>query len=262
MRSPDPRTDPPATLQLRVTTSHADRLLRYLLAWEASLVVLYLLVHNTLSLPWGPLYYLLDLDLETSLPTWFSALQLAAVAVVFAVAAARNARPDVLSGRWLVLASVGFTYLSADEAAMIHEQLAVYVARLGPDWIRLYQGERGGWLYLYGPAILVVALLALPVLLRLWRNLRRPAAWMFGGAAAYVVGALGVQILMFEVIEPWEARFPTTLAIAAEEFLEMAGVTLVLYGALLLALSLTPTPQPTERRDDAAAPPAGAARTP
>jgi hypothetical protein len=69
---------------------------------------------------------LVDLDLEYTVPAWFSALQLATIGVVCLVAfeAERRtmAKRPTLYWAWLPLA-IGFMYLGADEMLALHERV-------------------------------------------------------------------------------------------------------------------------------------------
>ena len=73
--------------------------------------------------PWQKLNLFLDLDHEGNLPAWFSSLQWAAVAALFAyVAYEANRRKHRASTALLLLAGL-FLFLSMDEASSVHERL-------------------------------------------------------------------------------------------------------------------------------------------
>lgn len=164
-------------------------------------------------------------DLETNVPTWWSAMLLLASGAVAALQAAFSRR--ALDRRWLdwlTLAAL-FVALAADEAASLHELLQKPVRSLlgSESWIRY-------------PLIVPGTLFAIVLAFRFRRFLRTlgPTQRRLAIAAAvFAAGALG-----FETAGGWfapEAIGPnaTYLALTTiEEALEMTGATLALLALL------------------------------
>lgn len=181
------------------------------------------------------IYGIFDLNAEGAAPAWFSSMLWAGAAALAArcgLAAAQSRRD---TARWMVLAAL-FLFLSADEAASIHEVVGLFLERgvsgSGPFYYV--------WVW-YGIAlVLVVGLLFFRFVMRLPARTRRA---VFAAAAVYCAGALGVEMLGAAVEDRTLSGFPLgadwSQAIAVEEGLEMLGVILLI-GGLLDFLALAP----------------------
>ena len=169
----------------------------------------------------------LDLGHEPSLPQLYSSMLLAVSSVLLAVVAVTRSGCG-LFGRdrwpWWVL-SMGFAYLSIDEAIIIHEMLNSVLG----------QGTIGGvlnfpWVLVGGIVVLLVALSLVPFLLRLDARTRN---YFLASGAMYVGGAIGLELVESVIFETSGiASTEMTLAIAVEEGLEMLGVSLFIYALL------------------------------
>lgn len=180
---------------------------------------------------------------EGNLGTWFSSMQFAALgAVLFGLW--RLDRRDRSAGSflWLPLAAGAF-FLSADEAAMLHEQagsLALSAAAHAAQGSLLQRSSQDYASFYMSLVYLPVALPAAFVVVRfLWTRLGpyRHLPWL--GVALFFLGAV--------VLDAWEARkvevAPRLSHLAMqpmglpflEEMLEMLGVTVVLAACLLHA---------------------------
>lgn len=177
-------------------------------------------VHNTY---WAKqLSEFFNVSYEANLPSWYSAFLLLCAAVLSAVIA-RRAQQD--RRQWTALALL-FFYLTLDEAAVIHEMLTTPLR----ESLHL-----GGYLYfswvLVGlPLALIVALLFLPFVRRMPAHTRRSllAAGLVYLSGAVLVDAIGANL--------WAANDGVSLLYWAvgtlEEFLEMQGVIIAIYGLL------------------------------
>ena len=215
------------------TPTGAVHLLGGLLAVEVVLIVVY--VCTRLVVPsWGVLGSLFNVGLDQSLPSWFSTVQLAALGGVFVLAAVANQPGSgVPTGLLLVLAAVG-CFLSADEGAGIHERITTAMSDAELDWL-LFEGGHGGWVVVYAVLGALAAVVAFRWLRVLWSTVRREAVLGAIGLAVYLTGAVGVEVLGYET-ESGPTGTLDVARIAAEELMEMAGASLLLYAALLLAL--------------------------
>ena len=174
------------------------------------------------------LYQLFNLDEESSVPVWFSAMALVAAAALLAVIARDAfARQDTAARYWALLGFI-FLFLSFDEAAAIHEHLIPLGQRLVPT---------GGifhfaWIIPYGVALAVLFLVLLPFL----KSLPRQTMWrfMFAGAL-YVGGAMGLEMVGGAVISAAGLGGSVAayhLVATAEETLEMLGISTFIYALI------------------------------
>jgi len=177
---------------------------------------------------WQPpyrLHRLFDLDRETNVPTWWSAMLLLASGVVASCQASTEHRAG--DRRWLDWLTLGalFIALATDEAAGLHELLV--------KPLRALLGA-GGWLHY--PLIVPGTVIGIALAVRFRGFLRTlgPTRWRLTRAAAvFALGAFG-----FETVGGWyapETIGPNATYIALstiEETLEMLGSTLALLALL------------------------------
>lgn len=178
-----------------------------------------------------------DMDSEGNAPSWFSSALLfaAAVACGFAGQLTREVVPRLYL-YWIVLALV-LLFLSADEAARLHEKLMAPIAGRGAFFY--------GWVLVYGPA---AALLGLAMLRFLALLPRRTAIAFVLGGCIYVGGALGMEFVGGSIAY---AKLNTTIdnlsgkqldvlggdplyqaSVAIEETLEMVGMAFFIVSVL------------------------------
>lgn len=179
---------------------------------------------------------LLDLGAERSVAAWFSSLQLAAVALVFAILGTDGAGERPPSPRTAFLLAATFLFLSLDEAVSLHKALGVRLGRLpwAPGVVTTKGAVTGLWILPY-LAVLAALLVAIRKdLAGLWREAGAASRFMAGGLAVLVLGAAGCEWLNNRFLLGTRNWSLFSAEVVVEEFLEMLGVTLVLRGALLL----------------------------
>jgi hypothetical protein len=164
---------------------------------------------------------LMRLEEEANLPSVFSALAIAACAVVAHAIGSRLSRQDPDRAAWSLLAWV-FAFLALDEAAMIHElanRVGVGAARVGPV---TYLG-----VFIYVPVLAWLAVRLFAFWLRQEPPLR--LALLLGGVI-YVTGAIGLELVENELrILGWDNEdLPMRISFIAEECGEMIGVAVLL----------------------------------
>lgn len=180
--------------------------------------------------------FLLDVDGETTIPTWYSTLLLAIAGLLLAVIAHIRREADY-RWHWRLLALL-FTVLSIDELTSIHERL------MHPMRGALYKfGLYESYLYFAWvvPAALGIVVLAV-LYIRFFFALPRRTLWLFVLAAAiFIGGALGLELLgghfvysdgitnrTFRMLQP------------IEELGEMVGLTVFIYALLEYIRELAP----------------------
>ena len=214
------------------SASDAKNLVAILLGVELLLVFAYILTHIIAPGPsLGPLRNFLDVDREVSIPTWFSSVQLFALGVVLLLQAIRCKQ---LSG-FFVLVALGFIFLSMDEAAAIHDSIYRSAQRLKLPWIEGH--EYLVWMVAYVCVGAIGLLIGHRPVIFVWRNFRQEALWIAAGGMIFAGGGIGTEIFTHYLYGiAVDAKF--FLAVAAEEFFEMAGVSIMLYGFMLLGIRL------------------------
>src|SRR5262245_38517731 len=186
------------------------------LALEALFVIAHFL------LPGSKLF---DLDLEFTIPAWFSALQLAAIGLAAFVAfeAERACEPrPVLHWLWIPL-GLGFLYLSADEVLALHERVLTRELRAVLPAESLLQAVLP-WQLVFAPAI-VAAFTAIALMVHT-RFSREPVLmWLGIGGLAFWSASFVFEGAAKPVFIPAHL-YPVEVAL--EETCEMLGGTSLL----------------------------------
>ena len=222
--------------QFAYSSTDAARVLALLISIESLLLTSYCLAHIVVpDLHWGPLRELIDLSRESAIPTWFSTIQLFAIAALL-LFMARRSTPL----RWyLILLSAGFLFLSMDEAAEVHERIIGSVRTLRWRWLLwlTFDGSHKAWMIPYVILALGIALACYRFFILVWQSFRREALILAAGLVIFGAGGIGFELLTFHFYDH-PSRTPYLLAIAGEEFFEMVGMSVVLYAVLLSNLKL------------------------
>lgn len=166
---------------------------------------------------------LFDFDTEQNVPTYYSGcLFLLNVLLLLSVRQAAKilSKPSVI---WLMLA-VLFLFLGFDELFAVHELLGRPVREA---W-NLSGIFFFAWVLPYGAAVLLLAMLFLPVW---WRLNQRSRFWLGMSAATYLTGALGMEMIG-GLYRQHDLLFLSLATI--EESLELAGLIMLTYSLLLL----------------------------
>jgi hypothetical protein len=186
---------------------------------------------------------LVNIDGENSFPAWFSSIQLFLIGGFLLL---KGWRCDPARGpaRWFyLLGAAGFMFLSADEALAIHE--SVTEALLKYEWLFRFEGDHGMWIPIYLAGMALLMALSWRQVLRLWNYERRAFLLMALGAAIFLFGAVGLEIVAYQFLQSASSLY--FVEVAAEEFLEMLGASIILYGSMNLLLEPAPAIQPQVR---------------
>ena len=176
--------------------------------------------------------FMFHLEQEGNLPTWFSSLQLFAVAGLFAIFARCHFDRRILRSWVLLVLPLVVLMMSIDEASQFHERVAAQIDRvLMPGGHR-----RGTSLPFTGLWVVVIGVPFLAFLVSLIRYLRgffavRPqvTSRLILGTVVFLAGAVGIEstanfVPVDSVAHEVEVFF--------EELFEMVGVTIILWGAV------------------------------
>lgn len=198
--------------------------LLFLVCVEIALVLMHLFAHSAPP----PLHHLqlwFDLHSERTIASWFSSSQLLVAGLMLCFAAWREwgRGPEAAL---FATAGLGFAFLSADEAASIHEEITRFTVKY--SFVPRFEGDHGVWIFVYALLGLTLCVLFHRGLFAVWRG-RRQAALLFGvGFLTIVAGGVLVEILWYYGLASGHLQAVT------EEFLEMFGASLVVCGALVL----------------------------
>jgi hypothetical protein len=186
-----------------------------------------------------------SVNLEESIPTWYSTLLLFTAAMLLTVIAiGKRVGRDRYTVYWAGLAII-FVYLSIDEGAAIHEIFSDLIE----DRFNTSGFLSFGWLVVAIPVVLVFGLLYLRFLLHLPTRTRN---LLIVAGALYIGGAIVVESISANQYDLGGGVTLLYLAIATvEELFEMLGVVLLIYALLayLVDMQYTVAFQPQSAAD-------------
>mgnify|MGYP003575294215 CR=1 FL=1 len=203
------------------------------------------IVNELFGRPYDKLTLLLDLSRESNLPTWYSSTQWFCVAIFLGLFACSNFRLAQRRSWLLPLISLLFLALSVDEVARIHEWLGEKTDILLPGGSRTNTmvPETGIWMLVIGGPFLAAFVWLIFSIRPYFQGNRNALIKLFVGMLITLSGALGFETLTNFVVP---GSMYGILRVFSEEFCEIVGGTVVLWGSyeLLLAhgfaLSLAP----------------------
>ncbi len=177
--------------------------------------------------------YLFRLDGEFNIPALFSAAQLFLVGYGFLLLKDKLRQSASYSPTIYKALGIIFIYLSFDEAFFLHESISLLFRNV--DWVPKSETGHGVWVLPYIILGLVFFLFNTRTFIKLFRQNTREFSVMAAGFFLYVLGGVGLEtnkgLFRQLAISP---EYQGILQLSSEEFLEMFGITIVLYGMLLL----------------------------
>lgn len=177
---------------------------------------------------------LVDLDNEGSIATWFSSIQLFIVGLLFFVKSYQvDANSTELPSRqffWIM--GLGLLFLSVDEAAAIHEKVSMVLKQA--EFMPRFKGSHGIWIYVYAFIAGIFCILMCRNFIALWKKFPHAALIMALGISTFITGAVFLEILSYQFFRDDLTSFGYVTEVALEEFLEMLGISILLYSVLLL----------------------------
>lgn len=175
-----------------------------------------------------------DLDAEANFPAWFSSIQLFLISQVFFLKTRQPAPMNSSSRGLLLLGSLGFMFLSADEAARIHETINGVIKHI--EWLPRFKSDHGIWIFIYAVVGLVAIAIAAREFRMMWREYRRATMTLMAGVALAILGGVVLEIVSYQYLRSGSTPVLLVIEVAFEEFFEMLGASIALYGALLLLM--------------------------
>ena len=191
------------------------------------LVGLLYIVNQAMGHPYAKINRLVDLDGEANLPTWYSSLQWAATAGLFAFVVYRQRRRRAESMLPLLVIAVVFLALSLDEVAQIHEKLSIGAnGKMGAG----EGGLRGLWLPILGIPMLGVVAIAARKAKTAFDDSPGSFLCLMVGMVVFGLGAFGVEPIVLRFLDS-----PGHVFVYLEETMEMVGVTFILWCGYIIA---------------------------
>ena len=214
------------------TIKDANRLLFTLILFEICLTLIFAL-DVLLEMPW-PIHKLFNLDGEATIPAWFSSIQLFLIGVLFLFSGHWPQKHRIVIPGFLLLVGMGFIFLSADEAAVIHEKITGVLKCV--EWVPRFKGNHGIWIPVYFSIAVVLAVIGRRTINSVLKAYPRQAIIILSGFVVFLIGAVGLEIISYWYLRGTEYSFLYKVEVALEEFFEMAGASIILYGTILCAL--------------------------
>jgi hypothetical protein len=178
-------------------------------------------------LPLDQLVKRLNVDEETSIPTWFSVVQLfLCVLLLVTIAVRERGRPYARAWWWL---AVGFTWLSIDEAVTFHEFVNDKMANA------LSSSSQVLWVVPAAITVVAVGIMFVGFLVHLPR--RYGVLFLVAGGL-FVFASVGLETVGGDIVDTHGGKHaeraflnvPYVVEATAEEALEMLSVALFAYG--------------------------------
>ncbi len=206
--------------------------IRVLFAADVALVIAPT-VDYLVGSPFSAVRNWLDLDSEFSLPAWYSSMQWFCAAVLFGLIPAYLWKRS-LRGTW-ALAALALLCLvfSIDEILGIHEWLGRQSDALLPGGHRdhAFFSRTGIWPIVIGIPVLAILAALLIALRRVYvRSGRHACRRLVAGVIIMFSGALLVELAK-NLLGTTAAGGAALLQVVVEEFLEMVGVTVIVWAA-------------------------------
>lgn len=204
--------------------------------------LLLLCIYGAMRLDPGLYVKAFDFDGERNVTAIFSAVQLVWIggAIVSFMLVPDMVVPRLRRLAWA--ASAGFLFLGLDEYLEWHERINTAIP--GVRWLPLLKGGHGGWIPAYLLISAALALLFLRPALEAARLHPKPAALFLAGLMTAFIGSAGFEIVAFQFLDLGMKDPAYPFAVAAEEFLEMAGASLMLFAVLTFGEQAFPASAP------------------
>jgi hypothetical protein len=203
---------------------------------DVTLVVLYALNALVRDGKRDKLTWLLDLNQEGNIPTWFSTVQYGLIGALLLIFAIRNLDRTRKSSVLLVFLPLVFILLSLDETAQIHEYIGAKSDALLPGAARTNTIFRitGIWMFLVGIPFFVAMIALLLSIRPYFSQSRGVLIKFFIGLCILMLGAAGIETISNFV---GRRTLDYYTQVAAEELAEMLGSTTMLWAAYELLIA-------------------------
>ncbi|HTL48338.1 MAG TPA: hypothetical protein VL688_09815 [Verrucomicrobiae bacterium] len=183
-------------------------------------------VNAALGWPSWLLKFLFDLERESTIQTWFSSiLWFACAEACYGCASIEKRNPARNS--WLFLAAV-FAFCSLDEVVSLHEHIGHSLFRMATSEETFRSFPHSSWVIGLAPVLLAGAAAVYKVFGTCFKESPRAGRAVICGFTILLLGAVGMEFIFAR--DARSSPFINGLEPVLEEFLEMFGVILMLWG--------------------------------
>lgn len=184
-----------------------------------------------------------NFDLLWTIPVIFSAFQLFLIGICLVIFAFRKQRSAPRPSRWFLLAvGVGFLDLSIEKLFKFHSShLPPLLNSL--EWMPRFPSGGGSWIFIYVPAGIIIIVLGYRDLIALRKAYPRGTLITVLGVAISFAGGVFLELIYYLFLKVKFIQLAengnslvlilSALKITLEEFLEMFGESITLYGLSL-----------------------------
>jgi len=215
-----------------ISTVSAKRYLTIAIVFELFLVGAYLIVGFLLESN-RILRFLVNLDGEVNIPAFFSVAQLLMVGIVFLTINQLVKEYYLYRSSLFFTLGAAFIFMSIDEAIFLHESVSILLRHF--EWVPTVNGWHGAWVFPYSIIMVGIIIYFFKEFQEIQKKHRRAFLIIATGFFIFLLGALVLETsadyLIFFVKTDKTRRLIGT---ACEEFLEMSGISIIFYGAVLL----------------------------
>jgi hypothetical protein len=214
------------------TARSANKLLIGLVAVEFFIVFAY--VFGMLS---GHRTEFFNLDGEANFSAWFSSAQLFLIGQVFLLKGYLQRLASFPSPWFFLIIGIGFIFLSADETAQIHEKITGILKHI--QFIPRFKGGNGIWILVYMVIGLVGCFATFRDILAMFSRYRHASKIMMAGVGVAFLGGVVFEVISYQFLRTGSTPVLGMFEIACEEFFEMFGESVTLYGAIMMLIAET-----------------------
>lgn len=167
-----------------------------------------------------------DFDNESSIPTWFSQIQLFIASLILGlIAIYKKKHKKSFANHWLWLALI-FLYLSIDEGATVHEML------IDPTK-RVLNISSGVFYFAWVIPFMALVLGFLMFFISFIKHLPKKYKILFSlSGFIYILGTLGIEMVGGEILNMNLSKVYYLISVSIEESFEMIGMTLFIFTLL------------------------------
>ena len=120
-----------------------------------------------------------------------------------------------------------------DEAAMVHENITVILGKKA--WVPTFRGGHGVWIMVYSLIAIALSGMGSRTILSFFKGYPRQAIIMVSGAVIFLTGAVGLEIVGYQLRGTGHPMLYNA-EIALEELFEMSGASIIFFGTILCAI--------------------------